>query len=69
MTELKKLLELNALICEAQAIAIEVDAMKVANSEREMPREAPAYTEESFMQLARETRGIVDKFRKLGGAR
>jgi hypothetical protein len=67
MTELKKLAELNALICDAQAIAIEVDAMKVTNMGRDMRGESPAYIEINFMKLAKKVRGIATKFRKLGG--
>ena len=67
MTELEKLLaEFNALICEAQAIGLEADAMKVANCERKMQNESPMYTEVDFMYLVRDTKGIADKFRKLG---
>jgi hypothetical protein len=66
MTELKKLAELNALICEAQAIGLEADAMKVANCERKMQNESPMYTEVDFMYLAKDTRAIADKLRKLG---
>lgn len=66
MTELKKIAELNALICEAQAISIEADAMKVANRERKMQNESPVYIEVDFMFLAKDTKGIADKFRKLG---
>jgi len=66
MTELEKIAELNALICEAQAIGLEADAMKVANCERKMQNESPMYTEVDFMYLVRYTKKIADKFRELG---
>lgn len=66
MKELEKIAELNALICEAQAIGIEVDAMKVANRERKMQNESSVYIEVDFMFLAKDMRAIADKFRKLG---
>jgi hypothetical protein len=66
MTELKKLAELNVLICEAQAIGLEADAMKVANCERKMQNESPMYTEVDFMYLVRYTKKIADKFMELG---
>ena len=69
MTELKKMLELNALICEAQAIAIEVDAMKVANKEAELKHEYPIYREADFMRLAQAVSAITEQFRKLEGVR
>lgn len=69
MTELKKLAELNALICEVEAIAIEVDAMKVANMGRDMRGESPAYIEADFMRLAKAVSAITEKFRKLEGVK
>jgi len=58
MTEFKKLAELNALICEAQAIM-----------GRDMRGESPAYIEADFMELAQEIKGITLKFRKLEGVK
>jgi hypothetical protein len=69
MNESERLAEFNALICEAQAISIEADAMKMKNVERKMRYESPAYDETAFMSLVNETRAIADKFRKLGGAK
>ncbi|MFA5385981.1 MAG: hypothetical protein WC364_15220 [Eubacteriales bacterium] len=69
MTEFKKLAELNALICEAQAIGLEADAMKVTNMGRDMRGESPAYIEADFMELAQEIKGITLKFRKLEGVK
>ena len=67
MKESERLAEINALICEAQALSIEVDAMKVTNTERAALNESPAYCENDFMRLAEEIREIAEKFRKLGG--
>ncbi|MFA5286185.1 MAG: hypothetical protein WC347_11360 [Smithellaceae bacterium] len=69
MNESERLAEINALICEAQAISIEVDAMKVTNTERVALNESPAYCENDFMGLAKEIRKIADKFRKIGGVK
>jgi hypothetical protein len=69
MTELEKYAEFNALICEAQAISIEADAMKIKNLERKMRYESPAYDETAFMSLVNEIREIADKFRRLGGTK
>ena len=69
MKESEKLAELNALICEAQAISIEVDAMKIESRESELRDESPPYNFDDFMRLAEETREIANKFRKLGGAK
>jgi hypothetical protein len=69
MNDNEKLAEFNALICEAQAISIEADAMKVKNREGELRNEYPLYTEANFMRLAEEIRAIADKFRKLGGVK
>ena len=69
MKESEKYAEFNALICEAQAISVEVDAMKVTNTERKALNESPAYCEHDFMRLAEEIRKIADKFRKLGGVK
>lgn len=69
MTESEKSAEFNALICEAQALLIESDAMKVTNTERKALNESPAYCENDFMRLAEEMREIADKFRKLGGVK
>jgi hypothetical protein len=65
MNDNEKSAEFNALICEAQAISIEVDAMKVTNTERKALNESPAYCENDFMRLVAEMREIADKFRKL----
>jgi len=67
MTDLKKLAELNALICEAQALSFKADAMKVANREKEIQNKYPIYHEDAFLKLEREIKKIADKFRKLGG--
>lgn len=40
------------------AVQTEVEAMKVANSERDLPSEAAAYTEEDFKAKAKEIRNI-----------
>jgi len=69
MKESERLAEINALICEAQALSIEVDAMKVTNTERAALNESPAYCENDFMRLAEEIREIAEKFRKLGGVK
>jgi regulator of protease activity HflC (stomatin/prohibitin superfamily) len=69
MTEFKKLAGLNALICEAQAIAIEVEATKIENREAELINEYPPFTKITFIRLAEETRKIAEKFRKLGCAK
>ena len=69
MKESEKSAEFNALICEAQALSIEVDAMKIKNLERKMRCESPIYHEPAFMRLVKETRKIADKFRKLGGVK
>lgn len=69
MTESEKHAEFNALICEAQALAIKSDAMKVANLEREIAYSAPTYHEADFMKVAKEVKKIADKFRKLGGVK
>jgi hypothetical protein len=66
MTELEKLTEFNALICEAQAMSLDAEAMKEANRERKMKNESSVYTEVDFMFLAKDTRAIADKLRKLG---
>ena len=67
MNESERLAEINALICEAQALSIEADAMKVANKESELRDEYPPYNPGDFMRLANEVMAIADKFRKLGG--
>ena len=67
MTESERLAEINALICEAQAIYIEADAMKVANREMEIVFAFPIYYEADFMNVAKKVKKIADKFRKLGG--
>lgn len=69
MTESERSVEFNALICEAQAISIFSDAMKIKNRECELRNEHPLFTEANFMRLAEETREIANKFRKLGGAK
>jgi len=69
MKESEKLAEFNALICEAQALAIKMDAMKVANREKEIQNKYPIYHEDAFLKLEREIRKIADKFRKLGGVK
>jgi len=69
MTDLKKLAELNALICEAQAIEIKGDAMKIANREKEIMNQYPIYHEADFRKSAKEAREIADKFRKLGAVK
>lgn len=69
MTELKKLAELNALICEVQAVSLEADAVKVANREKEIMSQYPIYHEADFMKLAKKVREIADKFRKLGAVK
>jgi len=67
MTESEKLAEINALICEAQAISVKTDAMKVANREKEIEYASPIYHEADFTKVAKEVKKIADKFRKLGG--
>jgi len=69
MNDHEQSVEFNALICEAQALSIEVDAMKVTNTERAALNESPAYCENDFMRLAEEIREIAEKFRKLGGVK
>jgi len=69
MKESERLAEINALICEAQAISFKADAMKVANREREIAYSAPTYHEADFMKAAKEVKKIADKFRKLGGVK
>ncbi|MDD5343299.1 MAG: hypothetical protein PHW12_02640 [Smithella sp.] len=70
MKETNSAAEFNALICEAQVIGIEVDAMKVANREAELKNEYPSpYNFEDFMELAFKVGEIADKFRKLGGTK
>ena len=54
MKESERAAEFNALICEAQAISIEADALRVKDRY------------DDFMRLAKEVKKIADKFRKLG---
>jgi hypothetical protein len=54
MKETNSAAEFNALICEAQAISIEADALRVKDRY------------DDFMRLAKEVKKIADKFRKLG---
>jgi len=58
--------EFEALICEVQTLAIEIDAMKVANREREIQYEAPMYHEADFRGAADTMRQFAVKFRSLG---
>ena len=69
MNESERLAEINALICEAQAISFKADAMKVANREKEIQNKYPIYHEDAFLKLEREVKKIADKFRKLGGVK
>jgi hypothetical protein len=69
MKESEKSAEFNALICEAQAISTEADAMKVANIEKKALNKPSTYCEHDFMRLVAEMREIADKFRKLGGVK
>ncbi|MFA5286526.1 MAG: hypothetical protein WC347_13095 [Smithellaceae bacterium] len=69
MKESEKSAEFNALICEAQAISVEADAMKVANIEKKALNKPSIYHEHDFMRLVAEMRKIVDKFRNLGGVK
>jgi hypothetical protein len=55
MKESERAAEFNALICEAQAISIEADALRVKDRY------------DDFMRLAKEVKKIADKFRKFGG--
>lgn len=61
----KKAVEFYALTFEAKAILTEIDAMKVANTERTALNEPPAYGEIDFMQLAVKMKIVSDKLRKL----
>lgn len=69
MNDNEKLAELNALMCVAQAISIEADAMKVANREMEIVFAFPIYYEADFMKVAKKVKKIADKIRKLGGVK
>jgi hypothetical protein len=69
MKETNSAAEFNALICEAQVIFLEAEAMKIANRVSELKKENPAYRESDFMELAQYVKGIVLKFRKLGGTK
>ena len=48
-----------------EAIKAEIEAMKVANNERDLPREAAAYDEAEFFEKAEELRDLAcrDKYR------
>ena len=67
MNDNEKLAELNALICEAQAISIEVESMKVENTKTN--KNQPYYNPKDFVAMAQELRAIADKIRKLGGTK
>jgi len=40
------------------AVQAEIEGMKTANSERDLPAEAPAYTEDDFIEKAEELRNV-----------
>lgn len=67
MKESERLAELNALICEAQAISIEVESMKVENTKTK--KNQPYYNPKDFVAMSQELREIADKIRKLGGVK
>jgi hypothetical protein len=69
MNDHERSAEFNALICEAQAISIEADAMKIESRESELRDEGPPYNFDDFMRLADEVKKIADKFRKSGGVK
>lgn len=69
MKETNSAAEFNALICEAQVIFLEAEAMKIANRVSELKKENPAYRESDFIELAQYVKGIADKFRKLGAGK
>ena len=43
---------------EMQAYMVEVEAMKIANAERDLLSESPAYTEEDFQNIAENIRDL-----------
>lgn len=66
MTQEECAREFEALICEVQAIALEVEAMKVANKVSEYHGSPPAYGEGYFYARATDMKIYAEKFRNLG---
>ncbi len=66
MTENERACEFEALICEVQALAIEVEGMKSTNKQREIDGCPLAYDEMSFNYYTNELRNYAKKFRELG---
>ena len=48
-------------LIEARAIQAEIEAMKIANREREIRDESPAYNEGDFQEKAEELRELASK--------
>ena len=48
-------------LIEAFAIEAEIEAMKIANKQRDLPSEAPAYDENDFFEKAEELRILASK--------
>ena len=48
-------------LIEMEAIKAEIEAMKVANSERDLPSEAAAYDEAAFFEKAEELRTLASR--------
>ena len=65
MNEYEQSAEFNALLCEAQALLLEADAMKISNAEKKALNKALVFSENDFMRLVTEIRGIAEKFRNL----
>ena len=48
-------------LIEAFAIEAEIEAMKIANKQRDLAKKAPAYNEEDFLVKAEELRILASK--------
>lgn len=65
LTETQRACEFEALVCETNAIGVEVAGMKALNKERELNGLSIAYSEDSFWQKSLEFRAMAGKFRML----
>lgn len=65
MTQEERAMEFEALVCETNAIGIEVAGMKALNEERTINGYTPGYNEQHFFEKACEMREMAKKFREL----